>query len=902
MKRGVLLALVLAGGCRGLGDDARPITLSGPRIADLAPSPSAAPESTAGQPVTAEEVARWYRRALAEPLPGAARRAALKRLASLRLASAEDALAGGAEFDVGTALEAIARARAADPGSAELAYLEAHALALAGDEARSLHVLDEVAALDTGTAAAREARFRLAEAAFSAGRWEDAARGFGAVADPSSEFGLHATYMYGWARFKAGEPQLALDAFLDVLARLAELGALPPSMDELRRDVLRVVVFALSDLDGARTLAEAMAARGRPAWQVAIYEHLADTWLEQQRIVDAAQALETFVAENPLDAAAPRFALRRIEALRDGELAGDDELDALRADYVERFGAGSGFVAHGAPPSPEQRDAVVRFCARLATAAHVRAQQADDPAAWGDAARWHERRIANSPRDPDLPEWMMLAGEAHEQAGDLAHATATYHALAARFPDHPRAADAAYALTDLYRRTGSRELLAAEQGFVDAYPNDPRAPAVAVALAKGLYDDGQRQRSADLIDAALGRWNLGENERTARELAAAARLETGDYRRARAAYRVLLDAFGDPAHAADYRSRLLAATYRLGEEELAAGHEEEAMSAFAAMRDIDADAELTVAAEFRRVEIDEGRGDLAGALHLLDEIRARHPAAAAERDVDARLAELYERDGRPGAAAEEYARIAETERYSNEVRRRALFRSAELARTAGEDDVAAQRFETYLARWPEPLDFHAEALAQRIELARAGQGGVAAWLERELAWVEDLGENAPAVARERAARAAMELAEPQAERYYAQALGADLAHSLARKRDALTTAFEAYQRAVALGVAEVVTDAGYRAATLFEDFAAQLLATPRPDLDAKALEEYELLLEEQAYPFEERAIELHASNARLIPTVGLDRGTRASLAALARLSPGRWSRKEMTIELARTLQ
>ena len=65
------------------------------------------------------------------------------------------------------------------------------------------------------------------------------------------------------------------------------------------------------------------------------------------------------------------------------------------------------------------------------------------------------------------------------------------------------------------------------------------------------------------------------------------------------------------------------------------------------------------------------------------------------------------------------------------------------------------------------------------------------------------------------------------------------------------------------GVADVTTAATYHIAALYQDFGKALLASQRPKKLSKAeLEQYNVMLEEQAFPFEEKATELHEVNAR----------------------------------------
>jgi cellulose synthase operon protein C len=94
-------------------------------------------------------------------------------------------------------------------------------------------------------------------------------------------------------------------------------------------------------------------------------------------------------------------------------------------------------------------------------------------------------------------------------------------------------------------------------------------------------------------------------------------------------------------------------------------------------------------------------------------------------------------------------------------------------------------------------------------------------------------------------------------------------------------------------VAGVTTAAGFAMADLYRDFGRALLESQRPrDLTAEEIEQYDLLLEEQAFPFEEKAIAIHERNARLAADGTYDEWVRASYAELARMKPGRYARAE----------
>jgi hypothetical protein len=81
------------------------------------------------------------------------------------------------------------------------------------------------------------------------------------------------------------------------------------------------------------------------------------------------------------------------------------------------------------------------------------------------------------------------------------------------------------------------------------------------------------------------------------------------------------------------------------------------------------------------------------------------------------------------------------------------------------------------------------------------------------------------------------------------------------------------------------------------------MASERPrNLDDEAREQYDVLLEEQAFPFEEKAIELHETNARRTGDGVYDEWVQRSFDVLAKLMPARYAKAEMSEDYVPTLR
>ena len=84
--------------------------------------------------------------------------------------------------------------------------------------------------------------------------------------------------------------------------------------------------------------------------------------------------------------------------------------------------------------------------------------------------------------------------------------------------------------------------------------------------------------------------------------------------------------------------------------------------------------------------------------------------------------------------------------------------------------------------------------------------------------------------------------------------------------------------------------------------ASDLMASERPaELDELALEEYEFLLEEQVYPFEEKAIELYKTNTDRVIDGVWDEWVELSFEKLAELMPARYAKMERSEDVVTAL-
>jgi len=133
-------------------------------------------------------------------------------------------------------------------------------------------------------------------------------------------------------------------------------------------------------------------------------------------------------------------------------------------------------------------------------------------------------------------------------------------------------------------------------------------------------------------------------------------------------------------------------------------------------------------------------------------------------------------------------------------------------------------------------------------------------------------------------------------------LTAPLQEQLGYKRDAMQQSIRLYQAVLELGIDEFVTQAHFRIGDMYLRLGAALLQAPEPKgLAAAELAQYRLLLEEQAYPFEEKGIAVHDANTQRAVHRDVDQWIQASFTALAKVYPARYDKPEWTVEYSDAL-
>jgi tetratricopeptide (TPR) repeat protein len=875
-----------------------------------------------------EEKAIAAYRSFLDAAPRAQQRSeAMRRLGDLEMDSADSksdsgqavASNGGPDYRAAVArYQDYLKTYPKDPGNDRVLYQLARAQEQGGDLETSLKTLDQLVREYPHTTYRDEAYFRRGELLFTARDYAGAEQAYATVLQSSSSGTYHqrSLYMHGWSVFKQGRLEDALRSFFGVLdlkvagqegeGELDSLAGLSRADRELVEDTFRVTSLCLENLQGAESIPAYIDSDARRSYEFRVYQQLGELYIKQERFKDAADTFGLFARRNPLHAQAPVLQARVIDIYQQTGFA-NQALNAKK-EYVERYGISSEFRRANPQGWDKAQPLVKTHLAELARYHHAAAQKSKASADYQEAVRWYREYIASFPADPQTAQNNFLLAELLYEDAHFTEATVEYEKTAYQYPAHAKSADAGYAALLSYaaleKRAAAGELPALQGSgvesalrFAQAFPADARTGPVLTNAAEKLYalHDGERASTVARQVLALDPPATAANKRVAWTVIAHTAFERGEFKDAEQAYGevVALTPEKDPGRNESIE-RLAASVYKQGEQARAAGNARDAVAHFARVASVAPQSPVRATAQYDAAAALIGLKDWDGATRTLEDFRQRYPKHALQDEVTNKLAAAYLEKQQWAPAAAEFERISSTQK-DPQLAREALWQSGELYEKAGSRANATRVYERYLKQNPEPLERAVEARLRLAGIAKA-DGNAA----RELALMKDIfqaDQHGGAARTERTrtlgATAALALAEPSFDAYRKIALVEPLAKQLKLKKAKMEEVLKAYAVASDYGVADVTTAATFHIAALYQDFGKAMLTSQRPKkLSKLELEQYNVLLEEQAFPFEEKAIELHEVNARRASQGIYDKWVQGSFKALSELRPVRYGKTE----------
>jgi tetratricopeptide (TPR) repeat protein len=772
-----------------------------------------------------------------------------------------------------------------------------------------------------------EAHFRRAEYFFTRKRYLDAEEAYQVVLDigRGSAFYELALYKQGWAYFKQDLYEEALKDFIAMLDYKIDEGYELEQVEnkiEKKRidDTYRVISLSFSYLGGAEAIVDFFNQAGPRSYEASVYSHLGEYYLDKRRYNDAAQSYNSYVERNPLNKVAPYFNIRVIEIYLQGgfpKLVIDSKKNfsntyGLNAQYWSYFDIKQ-FPVVLAFLKSNLSDLAGHYHA-LYQDKRLRKKKQDN---YAEAIHWYRDFFRSFPEDELAPELNYKLAALMLENEDYRGAALEYESTAYNYPRHQKSSEAGYAAVYAYRKyltkappsdlvLVKREIIRSSLKFVENFPEHKNAAVILSSAADLLYELKDYPLAVKTGRQLIAQYPDAEKKlvRSAWLVVAHGSFDQTNYLDAENAYLKVLGLTDAKDESREKLTENLAASiYKQGERERKLEKHREAANHFLRIAVVTPAAKIRPTAEYDAAASLIILKDWSAAASVLVDFRKRYPDNKLQSEITKKLAIVYKENGDLMASAAEFERI-ETETGEESLKREALEQSAELYVKAVSMKDALRVYMKYVKAFPSPIEPVIETRQKIAEIYK--QAGNSNKYKAELKAIVSADANAGGERTDRtkylAANAALILAEPSLTAFYDVNLVKPFKKNLSKKKKNMKTAIDKYNKLIDYEVSEVTAAATYQLAEIYFHFSRALMESERPDgLNELELEQYNLVLEEQAYPFEEKAIDVHEKNIELLSIGIYNKWIDKSIEKLAVLMPARYAKSEQENTFVKSL-
>ncbi len=789
-----------------------------------------------------------------------------------------------------------------------------------GEPDEAMGVMDRLVAEYPYSAYVDEVYFRRGEYHFVRKQYLDAEDAYGAVigiGSTSSYYEL-ALYKLGWTLYKQELYEEALHNYIAMLDHRHSIGFnfnADYEQDEDHRlaDTFRVISLSFSNLGGPEIVDQYFASHGHRSYADKIYGNLAEFYFAKLRYEDAASVYKSFISLNPYHQESPGFGMRIVEIY--GEAGFPLLVVEAKKTFATTYALDAEYWAYN--DVSEAQDVVGFLKINLTDlAGHYHAlyqheELADERADnFTEANRWYRQFLESFPVADESPGINYQLADLLLENEDFGGAALEYERTAYGYPEHEQAAAAGYAAVYSHRAllevvTGAQTLevkqAAVESSlrFAETFQQHEQAPTVLGAAADDLYEMKDLERAIASASTLIERYPATDENliRSAWAVVAHSSIDLAEYVAAEQAYSQVL-----ALTAEDDESRpavidgLAAAIYKQGEQAGLLEDHRAAAAHFLRIKDVAPDSTIRSAAEYDAATALMQVEEWGQASQVLEEFRATHPEHELGTEATKQLAFIYREVGELSRSAEEHERMS-AEAEDPEFRREALLVAGGLYDEAAAVGDAIRVYQQYVSEYPRPLDIAVETRSRMAEIFKSESDYERYYDELRTIIAADLDAGAERTDRSRylGATAVLVLAEQRFAEFEQVELRQPFEESLAEKQRQMDVALAEFDKLVSYEVAETTAAATFYIAEIYFDFSESLLRSERPDdLTENEMCDYEMVIEEEAYPFEERAIEVHEANFELLAGGVYNGWVQKSLDQLALLMPGRYAKNEVS--------
>lgn len=803
-------------------------------------------------------------------------------------------------------------------GNDHIMYQLAKAHDQLGQADKAVSILSEMVNKYPVTQYFIEAKFRIAEFSFINGNYFKAEDAYTDVLRSLDNDSLYerALFKRGWSRYKQELYAEALDDYYDATANhnFSDYEILSSKDKEVFNEYFRAIGLAYTYMGGAPAIAEYLSTRDEnDQFVYETYKSVSDLFLKQERYSDSVATYQAYVAAYPAGEGVIEAGLAILDIWKSAGLF--NRFTHSFEDFYTKYHAQSHFWRDSAKniSAVDTKKAVASIRNNLVLLAgyyHNQYNKKQSSKKFDQAQQWYQRYLVDYTSYAKQDQIYPLYADLLNKAGRYSQALG-YYELAAYDGDIILDKESAYASIFLTDKLFSKE--PEKKWLLDKHINYAflygRLYASEVKAAKVIEHAVQMSFTNNRLKKTIELANIlpdSASESIAREvglLKAQAYFNLGQYEDAEVMYQDLLVSRSfSKKERSGLSDKLALSIYRQAEGARETGDVQGAARYFLSVYREVPRSELAATSVYDAIALFMANAMWDEAIDYLNVFKREYPKHPFQTQVSKKLSVAYLKSGRSLEAAREFEKLSDFVAKDTE-KMAALWQAAKLYNAKGDSTSALRAYKQYAHTYKRPYAENMEAMSSIATIyQKMGDREKRYFWLRKMVKSDQKAPKSTKTERTRyiAADASYAMALLRFDDFQRIKLANPLEKSLKAKKSAMQDSVKLFGQSAEYGHEEFVTNATYYIGEIYRDFSVALLESERPKgLSDDELEQYDILLEDQAFPFEDKAIEFYETNMERISGGIYDKAIQKSFMQLKDLFPARYERSgkfEMFVE------
>lgn len=781
-----------------------------------------------------------------------------------------------------------------------------------GEYEKSLEALQRLTTKHKTSPFYLEAQFRIAEDNFSRKHYSKAEDIYTEiiVARKNNPFYEKALYKRGWSRFKLEYYSDAADDFAKTIGLnpFDDYHTLPATQKEQMDEYFRAIALSFIYQGGAAPLAAFLKANPDYKHVYLTCASVSDAYLKQEQYSDAAEILEQFIKRAPKSLHASEAQLKVISIWKNAGFT-QRAVNSIESAY-NAYHPKSAYWSDKGSDSDSYRQIRLALKEHIITAAaqsHHDYNRTGKNQSFDQAKTWYERYLEHYESEARKDNVHFLYADLLNRHKQLPQALQHYE-QAAYDSDIILNKDAAYesiiVSAQIYKaahtsdavETYLAKLIKYSQLYAQLYPNDSRSLNILTYAAETAFE---KEKYSEAIKIASMAPANGVDAHDLNLIKANSYYKLQEYKAAEESYLSI------PGKSSGYRNmlrikeNLALSIYKQAEAAAANNDIDQALKDYARIADTVADSTIAATGLLDAITLAINNAIWQSAVVNSRRFQSLYPNHPQSHDVTKQLSVALLESKQYTDAASVLDTLSKSDS-DREYQMAALWKAAELYESDKNYASAIAKYEEYADRFKSPYPQYLEAMHKLAQIhGQQGSTHKALNWRRRIMDDDTRASNTSKNDRTKyiASLAAISLAKQEHTSFQSIRLTLPLEQTLKQKKQIMQAAITLYSKVSSYGIAATATEATYAIGEIYREFSKSLLESERPgDLSDTESEQYRILLEDQAFPFEEKAIEFYEANLGHIKNGHQDEWVEKSYAQLKVLFPTRYNREALLDE------